>query len=187
MSPGARCRGFTLVEVLVALAIVTIGLAALMGAASQTVRTSSYLRDKMFAEWIALNKLTETRMAGTLPAQTKSEGEIEYANQRWRWELEKVQTPVDGIVRLESRVARVDVREGTWTAHATGFMGTAITLPQGATAGGLMWAGNPATPPGGQPGDESGRQPGHGEGHGPPPESDPNLPPPPPEPGEPQQ
>jgi type II secretion system protein I len=44
-----HARGFTLVEVLVALMVVAMGLAALMVAVSGTARTSGYLRDKTLA------------------------------------------------------------------------------------------------------------------------------------------
>ena len=54
-------RGFTLVEVLVALMVVAMGLAALMVAVSGTARTSGYLRDKTLAQWMALNRLSEVR------------------------------------------------------------------------------------------------------------------------------
>ena len=60
--PVARTRGFTLVEVLVALVIVAMALAALMITVSSTARTSGYLRDKTVAQWIALNRLTEVRL-----------------------------------------------------------------------------------------------------------------------------
>lgn len=55
-------RGFTLVEVLVALVVVAIGLAALMVAVAGVARTSGYLRDKTLAQWIALNRLAEVRL-----------------------------------------------------------------------------------------------------------------------------
>jgi general secretion pathway protein I len=59
---GRSSRGFTLVEVLVALVIVAMGLAALMSAVSGAARTSGYLRDKTLAQWIALNRLSEVRL-----------------------------------------------------------------------------------------------------------------------------
>ena len=60
-APGSS-RGFTLVEVLVALTVVALGLTALMVAVSGTARTSGYLRDKTIAQWIALNRLTQVRL-----------------------------------------------------------------------------------------------------------------------------
>lgn len=122
-------RGFTLVEVLVALAIVAIGLTALFAATSQTVRASAYLREKTLAQWIALNRITEARLEGNPPADKDMSGDVEYAGETWRWELKTIQTPVKGIVRLEARAALADAAEDSWPGFATGFMGNAIAPP----------------------------------------------------------
>lgn len=147
--PGTACGGFTLVEVLVALAIVAIGLAALATTTNQTAMTSGYLREKTLAQWIALNRITETRLSGTIPADEQDEGEIEYAGATWRWELEKIPTPVEGIVRLEARVALEGAKEGTWVGRATGFMGTAVAPPGTPPPN---WLGNPSAGGGPRPG-----------------------------------
>jgi general secretion pathway protein I len=52
-------RGFTLVEVMVALAVVAIALPALLVALSQHVDGTGYLRDKSLAQMVAANKLAE--------------------------------------------------------------------------------------------------------------------------------
>jgi general secretion pathway protein I len=140
-TPCSRSGGFTLVEVLVALAIVAVGLAALATTANQTAMTSGYLREKTLAQWIALNRITETRLSGAPPADEQSEGEIEYAGTTWRWELEKIPTPVEGIVRLEARVALETAKEGTWAGTATGFMGSAVAPPGTPPP---LWPGNPS-------------------------------------------
>ena len=57
-----RTRGFTLVEVLVALAIVALGSAAVMTALSTGSQSTSRLRERSYAEWVALNRLTEIRV-----------------------------------------------------------------------------------------------------------------------------
>jgi len=184
-------RGFTLIEVVVALAIVSVGIAALLLTLSQSVRTSSYLLDKTLAQWIALNKITETRVNGTIPTSDKSDGEIEYGGRRWRWELEKIATPVKGIVRLESRVAQSDAPEDNWVGQATSFMGTAIAPPGSQPP--LNWSGNvnsTGNPGPGQNGDEPGQP--QRPGQQPPPGQQPIEPgepgtQPPPPPSEPQQ
>mgnify|MGYP001548877174 CR=1 FL=1 len=52
-----RARAFTLVEVMVALAVVAIALPALLGALSQQVDATGYLRDKSLAQWVAANNV----------------------------------------------------------------------------------------------------------------------------------
>jgi general secretion pathway protein I len=149
-------RGFTLIEVLVALAIVVVGLAALATTANQSARTTTYLREKTLAQWIALNRITETRVSGTLPSE-ETEGEIEYAGRQWRWELERISTAVEGIYRLEARVAPEEAREGSWVGQATGFVGNAI-LPASPTPV-PNWVGAPPSGAGGPPGGEPRPQP----------------------------
>ena len=63
MRRRALC-GFTLIEVLVALAIVAIGMAAVLGALNSSADTVSYLRDKTFAQWVALNRIAGLRLSG---------------------------------------------------------------------------------------------------------------------------
>ena len=61
MSPEIRQRGFTLVEVMVALIIAAFLLPALLLGFNQQADGISYLRDKSVAQWVASNKMAETR------------------------------------------------------------------------------------------------------------------------------
>lgn len=124
-----RSRGFTLIEVLVALAIVSFGLAALFSVINQSARASSYLREKAFAQWIALNRITEARLTGQPPADDDMKGELTYAGEDWRWELKTLKTPVKGIVRLEARARLDSGAEDSWPGFAVGFIGDAIAQP----------------------------------------------------------
>jgi len=147
--------GFTLVEVLVALAIVAFGLTALLATTTETARASGYLRVKTLAQWIALNRITEARLEGEPPADENMSGDIEYAGETWRWELKTLKTPVKGIVRLEARAQLADASEDSWPGLATGFMGDAIAPPGGPSPDwlGRATSGTPpaGTPPGAQP------------------------------------
>src|SRR5712671_7317464 len=83
-----RIRAFTLIEVLVALAIVSIGMLVVIQAVSQTAENSAYLRDKTIAHWVAMNQLTAMRLSQTPPAKGSSGGEVEMGGQRWHWTAE---------------------------------------------------------------------------------------------------
>ncbi|CAN5254018.1 GspI family T2SS minor pseudopilin variant XcpV [soil metagenome] len=63
-----RARGFTLVEVLVALVIVGVTLSAAIRATTGMIRNNEALRLKLFAEWSAENRLVELRASGLYPA-----------------------------------------------------------------------------------------------------------------------
>src|SRR5271154_6749398 len=88
-----RERGFTLIEVLVALAIVAIGMAAVLGALTSSASTVLYMRDKTLAQWIALNHIAEQRLQmtpGQAPQTGNSDGDVDYAGQKWHWRQETV-------------------------------------------------------------------------------------------------
>ncbi len=142
-------RAFTLIEVLVALAIVAFGLTALFSVTTQTARASTYLREKTFAQWIALNRITEARLTGQPPSDDKTEGETKFAGQNWRWELKTLKTPVAGIVRLEARARLDEGAENSWPGFAVGFMGDSLAQP-GTPA--PNWLGEPGAMPGNPPG-----------------------------------
>ncbi len=78
-------RGFTLVEVLVALVIVAAGASAVLASLNSAATSTVYLRDKTFAQWIAGNRMAETRLASTVPRNGTTDGDLDYAGQRWQW------------------------------------------------------------------------------------------------------
>ncbi len=89
-SQGKTNRGFTLVEVMVALALVAIALPALLINAMQQLDGTAYVRDKSIAQWVALNKMTELRLinrhSGKIP-KTKQSGRENMAGRDWYWSV----------------------------------------------------------------------------------------------------
>ena len=57
-----RQRGFTLIEIMAAMAITAFALSATYYAVMQSIGAIDRLQDKTFAHWIALNQLTEMRL-----------------------------------------------------------------------------------------------------------------------------
>jgi general secretion pathway protein I len=132
---GAGARGFTLLEVLVALAIVTIGMAALLGALSSSIDTVSYLRDKTFAQWVALNQIATVRLSGQQAQPGDSDGDIDYAGRTWHWRQEVTATEVPGVVRIDVKVRPKDVKaadeDSGWFTTVSGIQGDAVGTPNG--------------------------------------------------------
>jgi len=103
MRSSTRKRGFTLIEVLVALVIVTLAVSALLGTVSSSGSNIAYLKDKTLAEWVALNRLTELRIAQQMPDKGRRTGNTDMAGMRWQWEEEVIELPVKGLFRIEVR------------------------------------------------------------------------------------
>ena len=137
-------RGFTLIEVLAALVIVSLGMLGGIEAVSQTAHNDSYLRDKMLAHWVAMNRLTEVRLDGQAPKVDKTSDEVEMAGRRWRWTMTVTQSPLPSVRRIDISVRPSEAKEGTSLAFVTGFYGTAIAQP-GTVA--IMWQGVPTQNP----------------------------------------
>ncbi len=126
-TPAYRCgiRGFTLVEVLVALMVVAMGLAALMIAVSSTARTSGYLRDKTLAQWMALNRLSEVRLNLNKFGQNTDTGEVYFANRTWHYDTRYFDTSITTMKRVVVRVYAGDAKtKGNPVAESTGFLGS---------------------------------------------------------------
>ena len=149
-----RAPGFTLLEVLVALAIVAIGMAAVMGALSSSAGTVSYLRDKTFAQWVALNRIATIRTSRQQPATGKTDGDVDYAGTSWHYRQEVVTTDVPGILRIDVMVRPKDLKvanEDTgWYTTVSGLYGGAVGIPIGNLPD---WGSQSPFPAGGGPGD----------------------------------
>jgi general secretion pathway protein I len=131
-SARVSSRGFTLVEVLVALTIVALGLTALMVAVSGTARTSGYLRDKTIAQWIALNRLTQVRLMVNKLGDNQDAGQIDFAGRRWHYDTRYFDTQFKSMKRVEVRVYAGDAKtKSNPIAQSTGFMGSSMGIPGG--------------------------------------------------------
>lgn len=102
-----RQPGFTLVEVMVALAVVALALPALMFALYQQVDGTGYLRDKSLAQMVANNKLVELRLLTAARSGLFSgvdSGVEELAGRQWHWRLASSATQVQSFYRVEIAV-----------------------------------------------------------------------------------
>ncbi len=109
-SPLSHARGFTLVEVMVAMAIVAVALPALLFSLYQQLDGTEYLRDRTLASWVAANKLSELQLVvasmGEIPSGDLS-GEARLADRDWQWTIAQLPTELPGFVRVEIGVGFV--------------------------------------------------------------------------------
>lgn len=100
-----RSTGFTLLEVLVALAVLAIAMGAIINAATQSIASTAYLRDQTFASWVALNKINELLLnPEPWPKEGYLEGNADLANHAWRWEARFVKIDDPDLRRLQVTV-----------------------------------------------------------------------------------
>lgn len=98
-------RGFTLIEVLVALAIVAIALAAGSRAAGALLHNAERRSDVMLAQWCAENELIQMRMLLQLPSIGTIQTQCEQAGRRFQVELVTSGTVNPALRRVDARVS----------------------------------------------------------------------------------
>ena len=96
--------GFTLVEVLVALAVVAITLAAGLRATGALVRTAERQTDQFMAQLCAENELTRLRLQRQLPGVGDTEGACEQGGRSWRVRVSVAPTPNPNFRRVDASV-----------------------------------------------------------------------------------
>ena len=99
--------GFTLLEVLVALGILAVALGAVIQSVSQATSNISYLRDKTFAHWVAMNRVVELQAGSSWPSIGTNEGSEVMASHEWFWK-ETVSEPEE--LAQAARRVEIEVR-----------------------------------------------------------------------------
>ena len=113
--PGIRsaagCCGFTLLEVLVALAVLALTMGAIISAAARYTNNQGYLRDRTLALWAARNVLAEQQLEYAWPRVGELKGTLEMGQREWRWVATVTQTEEKELRRLDVRVQPLDTRD----------------------------------------------------------------------------
>jgi general secretion pathway protein I len=126
--PVFRIRGFTLIEVLVALSIVVVSFVALYSGLLQMVSATTLMQEKTLATWVAYDRITELRIANEFPEVGESEGEFEMGRINWLYKTEIRATASDDIRQVIVRVAPQDEPE-TWLGIVSGALIRNVSRP----------------------------------------------------------
>ncbi len=115
-------RGFSLIEVVIALAVLAIALSALIDSASNATANTVSLRDKTLAHWVAMNKMAEIRLTGKWPDTGIKKSKEKLADREWEVESTVSGTPEPSIRRIDVRVRQPGAPKDTSLTLLTGFI-----------------------------------------------------------------
>jgi general secretion pathway protein I len=109
-SGSRRSPGFTLVEVLVAVAVLAIGLGAIIAGMVRYADNAGTIKERTIATFVAHNRLAEMELAPVYPQIGKSDGDEEMGGAKWRWHAEVSATADPNLRRIDMHVETQDGR-----------------------------------------------------------------------------
>ena len=115
-----RLHGFTLLEVMIALLVITLGMGAVINTTSESGWKSTLLRQKTIATWVAQNQITRYRANRIWGSANRQSGKVEMANVEWVWKMEISKTDDPSLRRLDVEVFIEG--EDSLKASLTGFI-----------------------------------------------------------------
>jgi general secretion pathway protein I len=114
-------RGFTLLEILVALVILATALVAVSTMAINQTTNASHLRDKTLAHWVAMNQIAQLQLTAEWPSKGKQQGTEEMGEHEWHWVRIVKETPDDRVRQVDFEVY-FDKRDERPVTRLTSFL-----------------------------------------------------------------
>lgn len=106
----ARVTGFTLIEVMLALAIFGMAALAAVQLATGHVNNLSYMEKKSFARYVAANRVAELNALSVWPPRNNISGVERMGERDWYWQQTALETAIGGFRAVTISVS--DVEDG---------------------------------------------------------------------------
>jgi general secretion pathway protein I len=117
--------GFTLIEVLIALVIISVAMTAVIKTTTQNIRDTLYLQNKMIAHWVGMNTVNGVR-AGLIKLSSQTDNIEESTvmlGEKWSWKAILEPTPNKAIAKIKVTVFHDP--DHTQYADLTGYLNVA--------------------------------------------------------------
>jgi len=117
-----RLRGFTLLEVLVALAVIAIALGAALATTEGSARTADAITGRLLAHWVAMNQIAEIKLGLKGTAIDRLNGAEDMGGRHFVWDG-KVAATADAHVGKLTMEVRDDSSKGAVLSRLTAYLG----------------------------------------------------------------
>ena len=114
--------GFTLLEIMVALAVLALAMGALVKTSSDYTSNQTYLRDRTMTNWVARNVLAQHQLENQWPRVGERKGTLEMGWQEWEWLAKISQTDEEKLRRIDVEVRAIDSEDETPITVLSGFL-----------------------------------------------------------------
>lgn len=113
-------KGFTLIEVLIALAIIAIALTAILKVTAQNIENTHRIKEKTIRHWIAMQGVTMVQLK-LIPISTAQDSTqvTTMLNQKWYWRVHASDTPIKNTQKLTVSVSQNQA--GPYNEELTAF------------------------------------------------------------------
>ncbi len=99
-------KGFTLIEVLLALAVIAIALTALLKATAQNVANTGRIKEKTISHWVAMQGVASIQLGLlSVPVNQEVTQVTTMLGQRWYWRVKLTPTQVKNIQQINITVS----------------------------------------------------------------------------------
>lgn len=115
-------RGFTLLEILIALAVLAVAMGAIIKASSDFTGSHAHLQTRTLANWVARNVMVEFQVSGEWPRVGERKGTMEMGRSEWDWLATISQTEEAELRRIDVEVRPADSDSENPLTTLSGFL-----------------------------------------------------------------